>query len=76
MSRARILVAVLSFAVLGACGEKPQTTASGAKKSDTRAYEGAQGPYAASGWKTGDRASWEEQMRVRVQTQNEYLRTK
>lgn len=76
MTRARILVAVLSFAVVGACGEKPQTTASGAKKSDTQAYEGAQGAFVASGWKAGDRAGWEEQMRVRVQNQNEYVRTK
>ena len=76
MTRAWVVASVLAVAALGACGEKPQTTASGAKKSDTRAYEGGQGPYAASGWKNGDRAGWEEQMRVRVQNQNEYLRTK
>ena len=76
MTRAWVVVSALAVAALVACGEKPQTTASGAKKSDTRAYEGGEGPYAASGWKNGDRAAWEEQMRVRVQNQNEYLRTK
>ncbi len=31
--------------------------------------------YAAPGWKGGDQASWEEQMRKRAQGQNEYTRT-
>ena len=76
MTRARLLAVALAVAALGACGEKPQTTASGARKSDTQAYEGAQSSFAASGWKAGDRAGWEEQMRVRVQNQNEYVRIK
>ena len=76
MTRGWIVAAALAVAALGACGEKPQTTGNSAKKSDTRAYEGASAPYVAAGWKAGDRASWEEQMRSRVQNQNEYLRTK
>ena len=76
MNRARIVVIILASALLGACGEKPQTTGSSAKKSDTRAYEGVQDSYVVSGWKAGDSGSWEEQMRVRVQHQNEYVRVK
>jgi hypothetical protein len=69
-------VAVLAVTGLGltACGERAQT-ASTAKKSDTKPWEIAADPYVASGWKTGDRASWEEQIRNRAQTQNEYNRT-
>ena len=76
MTRARIVAVALAVAALGACGEKPQTTGSSVKKSDTRAYEGGQGAFVASGWKVGDSGSWEEQMRVRVQHQNEYVRGK
>ena len=76
MTRVRIVGAVLVAVALGACGEKPQTTNSSAKKSDTRVYEGGQTHYSAAGWKAGDSGSWEEQMRVRVQHQNEYVRGK
>ena len=76
MSRA-LLAALGVVTVLGACGEKPQqVTGSTVKRSDTPAYGGVQAPYAASGWKAGDSGSWEEQMRVRVQNQNEYIRVK
>ena len=74
MTRAWILTALSVAAMLGACGEKPQTVNSSAKKSDTRAYEGGQTRHVAAGWKAGDSGSWEEQMRVRVQHQNEYAR--
>ena len=70
----------LSIALAGAmclgfaaCGEKPQT-ASG-RKSDAKASDGPAGAYTASGWKPGDAASWEQQLRARSQNQNEYLRT-
>lgn len=59
--------------LLVACGEAPQTA--GTRKSDAQAWAGAPGdPYVASGWKPGDQASWEEQMRNRAQGQNEYSR--
>ena len=66
------LVGTLCLA-LTACGEKPQ--AASARKSDTHAFEGPAGAYTASGWKPGDAASWEQQLRVRSQGQNEYSRT-
>ena len=61
-------------ASLAACGEKPQTATAATKKSDAKAWEGADNRYVANGWKAGDRASWEEQMRARARGQNEYSR--
>ena len=72
-------VIVLSLAVatlaLSACAEREQT-ASGIK-SDTAAFQGTskQPPFMAAGWKQGDRANWEQQMKVRtVQGQNDYAK--
>ena len=59
----------LAFA---ACTEKPQTSS---RKADTKASDGPAGAYTAPGWKPGDAASWEEQIRTRSQGQNEYSRT-
>ena len=75
MRRAGGIVLALA-AVLAACTEQPQTTQESGKKSDTRAYQGAANPFVAAGWKVGDSGSWEEQMRMRVQNQNEYIRVK
>jgi hypothetical protein len=58
--------------LLSGCGEQPQT--SGTKKSDSKPWDGAQTGHVASGWKAGDQASWEEQLKVRSQGQNEYSR--
>ncbi len=76
MSRT-LLAALGVVAALSACGEKPQqVTGSTVKRADTPAYGGVQATHAATGWKAGDSASWEEQMRARVQNQNEYIRVK
>lgn len=66
-----VLVAAMAVA-LSACGEKPQTAAT--KKADGKPWEGVQKSHLAQGWKPGDQASWESQMRVRAQSQNEYVR--
>ena len=58
---------------LAACGDKAQT-ASG-RKVDGRAYDGPATAYTAGGWKAGDQAGWDAQMRTRAQGQNEYSRT-
>lgn len=70
----KILAGLACTAILlAACSEKPQTA--GTRKADGQAWAGAPGdPYVASGWKPGDQASWEEQMRKRAQGQNEYSR--
>jgi hypothetical protein len=63
--------------VLAGCAEKPQT-ASG-KKSDAKAYSGVSSSdagFSAPGWKAGDQAAWEQQIKARNQAQNEYAKTR
>jgi len=67
-----VLGAALCVALAG-CGETPQT--SGTRKADVAAYDGVPGAaFSAPGWKAGDEASWEAQMKTRSQGQNEYSR--
>jgi hypothetical protein len=62
----------LAFGAAG-CAEKAQTKVAGV--GDAAAYKGSTGPYNSAGWKPGDQASWDEQMRARTQYgQNEYSR--
>ena len=69
------LLLVLAVAALAACGEKPQTL--GAGKTDVPPYQGADNAFVASGWKPGDKTSWEQALKARtLNTQNEYIRTK
>ena len=71
-----LLLPVAALALAG-CGERDQTVNQGtAKKSDAKAWQGAQSAsYSAPGWKSGDKGSWETQMRTRTQLgQNEYTR--
>lgn len=72
MSARLYWIALVALISLAACGEREQTA--NLRKSDTVAWQGAQNPYGAPGWKSGDRTSWEEQMRTRAQAQNEYHR--
>lgn len=59
------------LAALAACGDKPQTLQS--YKGDVAAYQGAENAYVNPGWKTGEKASWEQALKARLQnTQNEY----
>lgn len=74
MIRASLLIALGAFALAG-CGDREQT-ASGTK-SDAHLSAGTnkQPPYMAAGWKPGDRANWEQHMKVRtVMGQNEYAK--
>ena len=69
------LVGLVGLGV-GGCGEKAQTAGTSAKKVDAKAWEGTPGAYNASGWKVGDQASWEAQIKTRAQQgQNEYNRS-
>ena len=70
----RILFALAAALVLAACTEKPQTASP--RKSDARAWQGADAAYTTGGWKAGDKTSWEEQMRTRAQNQNEYMKAR
>jgi hypothetical protein len=71
-----IMLVVVSVAILAqaGCGEKAQTATE--RKVDTKIWSGTDNAFAASGWKTGDQAAWEEQMRNRAQAQNDYARAK
>jgi predicted small lipoprotein YifL len=70
--KSAVVLAALAFTLV-ACGEKPQTAQT--RKADAKPWEGATGdPYSVAGWKAGDQKSWEEQMRIRAQGQNEYSR--
>lgn len=70
--RATLLIAASALALAG-CAEPDQTDTG--IKSDQQIYVGTnkQPPYMAAGWKPGDRAAWEQHMKVRTQGgQDEY----
>jgi hypothetical protein len=70
----RALLLVSSAAVLVACTEQPQTLASGVRH-DAAAFQGTGMVYVVPGWKPGDRASWEQQLKTRTQSgQNDYTK--
>jgi len=83
--RALAVIAALGAAsLLAACGEKPQTNAEGVKldaapwtgTSNGTQKEGGGTAFTAPGWKVGDKASWQEELKTRAQNgQNEYTRT-
>ena len=67
------LAAAVALAALTACGEKPQTGAG--IRSDAALHAGTGSNFMQPGWKAGDKASWEAQLKARQQnTQNEYPR--
>ena len=71
-------ILLAAVAALSACTEKPQTNAQGVKfdsqpwtGTGTQADTGT--VFTAPGWKVGDKAAWQQQLKVRAQTgQNEY----
>ena len=69
MTRALLLLAVA--AALAGCGEQPQIA--NRTTQDSALYLGTGKPFQATGWKAGDRNSWEQQLKTRTQQgQNEY----
>ena len=61
------------LAALVGCGERPQVMQT--SKSDIPAFQGAANAFVAPGWKAGDKTSWEQGLKTRMQnTQNEYTR--
>jgi hypothetical protein len=74
MKRSWLILGVVAGAMaLSACTEKPQTLSSGVKQ-DAAAFQGTGLPYAVPGWKQGDKASWEQQLKTRTQGQNDYAK--
>ncbi len=68
------LALVAAALLLAGCGEKPQTAGT-EKKTDDKPWDARGSEFAAGGWKSGDQASWEAQLRARAQGQNEYTRS-
>jgi hypothetical protein len=76
MMRALVLLASTCVAVaVSGCGERAQTL--GGMKNDVSAFQGSESRYVVSGWKAGDRTSWEQSLKARAQnSQNEYNKTR
>ncbi len=77
MKRGVTLLVFAAAACVGmaACGEKEQVAAAqGGRKADAKGFSGAAAEYAAPGWKAGDEASWQQQLKQRAQAQNEHVR--
>ena len=76
MRGAIVLLMASAFAVPLAGCDKAQTAGQGAsKKADAKAWEGVTvgNEYNASGYKAGDKAAWEAQLKARAERgQNEY----
>ena len=70
--KAVLCLTLLGALLLSACAEKQQVAAT--KKSDGKPWEQSQSAFVAQGWKAGDQASWEQQLKARSQGQNEYSR--
>jgi hypothetical protein len=60
---------------LSACSEVPQGVVGG-KKPDEKAYVAADNKFVVSGWKSGDPVTWENQLKVRSQGQDDYTKAK
>jgi hypothetical protein len=66
-------VSVAVALLLAACGERAQTITSGPeRKADTPAWQSDSTAFDAPGYKPGDKAAWEQQLRNRAQAQNDY----
>ena len=73
MRRPTAIILAAGALALAGCAEKEQTA--GGFKSDAHAFQGTNRPFVATGWKQGDRGSWEQQLKVRtVQGQNDYVK--
>ena len=69
----KAVVLALALAAAVASCEKSQSGPS-AHGRDTEPWDAAQNPFVVPGWKSGDEASWESQIRNRTAGQNEYPR--
>ncbi|HEY6356116.1 MAG TPA: hypothetical protein VIY30_16660 [Burkholderiaceae bacterium] len=75
MTRTTVVFGCLCIAATLAACERSAGD-SNVRKSDVPAWQGSTGPsgFLADGWKASDRTAWEQQMRSRNQSQNEYAR--
>ena len=77
MRRHRVVAVSLSILLAGiaGCGGGSGADQVVAKRGEQPPWDAAADPFVVPGWKSGDKASWQEQMTKRAQNQNEYLRT-
>jgi hypothetical protein len=69
----RLFWVTVSLMALTACGEKPQELVHTTK--DATAFSGTGKAFVGEGWKAGDKASWESQLKARAQYgQNDFSR--
>ncbi len=70
----RTTAAIAAALALAACGESPQVA--NRTRQDTALHQGTgkPAPFMATGWKAGDRGSWEAQLKTRTQGQNDYVK--
>ena len=74
MMTARVAAGLVMIVSVLGCSETPQPHAAGANRDP--AAQGTGSNFVAAGWKPGDAASWNEQLRKRAQQgQDEYART-
>jgi hypothetical protein len=66
----------ISLCLIGliGCSEPDQSLYSSNAKTDGKPWQGAQNSFVTPGWQSGDKTRWENQLRQRAQTQNEYLK--
>lgn len=71
-------LALFAASTLTACGERPQTTlykdGKYRGKPDMRPWDNAPSAHGSPEWSKGDEATWENGVRERTTTQNEYSR--
>ena len=69
-----LTLCLAAVAAMAACGEKPQVLQS--NKGDVPAYQGTGNGFVVPGWKVGDKTSWEQGLKARMQnSQNEYTKS-
>ena len=70
----KLSLALIAAISLAACGDKPQDLNAGsASKKDAAAFTGTGSAFVAQGWKPGDKASWEQHLKTRMQNgQDDY----
>ena len=75
---ASVLMGVVFAAAVAGCGERDQSVryqnGKFRGKPDSRPWDNAPPTYGTAAWSKGDRDAWENQVKDRQQTQNEYRR--
>ena len=71
---ARIVMMAAAALLLSACTEEPQTLRHGNATDQGKPYfDGTGSNFMAKGWTAGDKGSWQQEMKTRMQRgQNEY----